>query len=71
MAIETSWAYRVSEHKVPGGAGPEVPGMTWSKCAERDLKTSKVLFVLENSEWPFVISLVIIADIILTDNMHK
>ena len=53
MAIETSWAYRVSEHKVPGGAGPGVPGMTWSKCAERDLKTSKVLFLLANSEWPF------------------
>ena len=60
MVIETSWAYRVSEHKVPGGAGPKVPGMTWSKCVERELKPSKVRFILKNTEWPFVISFIII-----------
>ena len=60
MTIETSWAYTVSEHKAPGGAGPGAAHMTLNKCVERDLNTLKVRFLLKDSIWPFVISLVII-----------
>ena len=56
MANETSWAYMISDHKAPGGAGPGAARMTKSS-GERDLKTT--IFV-EDSIWLLVISLVII-----------
>ena len=53
MATQSSWAYKVSEHKAPGDPGRGAPRMTWSKCVERDFNTCKLWNVdlLDRTRW--------------------